>query len=772
MTTYIDTASIAPTIEDAIKRCENLGISGYLIPDYDCESTLNGVTDGDTVICGPLRLPYWRQLPSNIRLVSIAEPNDTDPLPNRVEHDIDNDEHLFHVRLDLICETLRYVKAKTEQEPIEWPYLWKLFTNDLYNEAKYMFEEYNGSIGVDVETDIVLDHPNEMQDKLVGVGIAFGSDCYYGSVDNAEWIALITEWLPRTNWVGHNAKYDRSILHRHGIRTGRLVGDSMLAAYLLGIRSAKLKPLVRERYGQQMVTYEEVAGKGKSKVSISEVDQNITAEYCCGDAYWALRMESDIRSELGPNQLALYEMDLKLAEIVGDMEEEGTPFDRESATKRLGELEAQNEALAFVLNMIALETGFENPRKIYVCEKCHNGRKKRLTCDWCAGAGKFSTLVPINPGSTDQVGRWLHEVLQFPIQGITGSHKPQVNSLALLRLANIWTEQPHGYIPKLLLEWKQRGKYIGYLKSWIKWSESDFRLHPVFPMSRTRTGRFSSEDPNVQQVKLDWRKDFIAPEGRELLAADYAQIEVRIPAYMSRDPLLMQVTMADSNTFEGNLHAQNTFRLFGIPYEEQSLSHNIPFKTRAKNYWFGAAYGSKGYEIQTVLEEHILKSGNLDIKVPSLREIMNGVSTLHDIYGQYFLEWVPSALYQCREKEGYVYTLWGRPQCLTEIFSKDGQEREHAERQCISHIIQGTAGDFLRSATCGVRTYIDSWNRQQIKPKMALHLTVHDELVISASNAESHASGIKEVMELGQPIMPVPLIVDITTGKTWLKCHK
>ena len=785
MTTYIDALSIAPTVEDAKARCENLSISGHLIGNVR-DPILCGAQDGDIVICGPRALAYWRRLPTSVCIVSITNLNDSDPLPKRAKGTVAMEQcgDLVEAKEAFLADLL-YIQSKMDV-PVERPYLWKLFTDRLYNEVQYMFENYKGVLGIDVETDIVLDHPNEMYDKLVGIGIAFDKDCYYGMADNAEWMSLMVEWLPRTKWIGHNAKYDREILHRHGIRTGKLVGDSMLAAYLLGVRSASLKSLVKDRYKYRMATYEELVGKGKKKVPISKVDQSITASYCCADAYFALRLEADIRRELGPNQLLLYEMDIKLAEIVGDMEEEGMPFDRESASATLVELESKDELLASALNKIAIKTGYENPPKISTCKGCKNGKNKRWKCPiWQSNhvhhaglddrplkcccpicrpdlpcPGKFSTPVPINLGSTDQVGRWLHEILKLPIQGVTASHKPQVDSLVLLRLRD------YHYVPKLLLEWRQREKYIGYLKSWLKWSQNDSRLHPVFTMSRTRTGRLSSQDPNCQQVMVDWRTDFIAPEGRELLAFDYAQIEVRIPAFMSKDPVLMKVAIA------GNIHAENTYRLFGIPYEEQGLPHNIKFKTRAKNYWFGAAYGSKGYEIQTVLEEAILKSGNLDIQVPTLKEIMAGVSTLHDIYGQYFLEWVPSALYRCREKDGWTYTLWGRPQYLPEIFSKDKQEREHAERQCISHIVQGTAGDFLRAATCGVKAYINSWNSQQIMPNMSLHLSVHDELVLSAVNAKSHISGIKEVMELGQPIMPIPLVADVTIGIDWKSCHK
>ena len=156
--------------------------------------------------------------------------------------------------------------------------------------------------------------------------------------------------------------------------------------------------------------------------------------------------------------------------------------------------------------------------------------------------------------------------------------------------------------------------------------------------------------------------------------------------------------------------------------------------------------------------------------VPSVGEIYDGIMTLHDEYPDYFKVWVPAAIEKCRERRGWVYTLYGRPRFLPDILSPDKYLRKHAERQCISHMIQGTAADIMRFALVGVRQYCSSNG-------LWLVLTNHDELgvAIPASNVQyagMHMREIVTIMELDQPLAPIPLTVDAALGRTWRETHK
>ena len=805
MATYLDIESLAPTAELAEARCRSLKLSGSLLPSLWRHELLLQAGEGDSVVCGVAALPFWRKLQPSVRLVSVQALGDADSLANRFDtweewamvqcrltpteakHYVTippkSEKHkhfqVYHHALSLAgvmqwdhkrrpsLPEFEDVVAHTNEEVSACPYQWTLVDNiKAVAEAREAFGWGTSSepviCGLDCETDVVLDHPNEMHDRLVGVGLAFGSECYYGSIEYEPWRELLTYWLPRTRYMAHNSKYDRTVLRRAGIHLPHPTGDSLLAAYLLGVPEAGLKVLVKQRYGVSMTTYAEVVGEGKQRKSISEIDPNVVAPYCCGDAYWAQRLLPDLLAELDGGRRTLYDYDLRLVEVIGEMQARGIDFDMVEAAATLGELEGQNFGLAKVIDQIAAQTGYERPPRIMTCSTCRNGKKKRLTCEECKGIGQWAERVSINPGSPIQIADWLHRHLKLPIQRVSETtRQPSVDALSLLRL------REHHAAPYLLLKWKQNEKYIGYLRSWLKWSQADSKLHSVLTLSRTRSGRLSSEDPNLQQVKLDWRNHFVAPDGGALITADYGQIEVRIPAKMSGDPGLVAAMTADPATLEGNIHVQNTMRLFGV--SEDEARSNVALKTRAKNYLFGALYGSEGKEVQEVLEKQLLQDDSLDVRIPTVAEIHGGIMQLYDIYPVYFHEWVPAAIEKCREMGGWAYTLYGRPRCLPDILSSDKYLRKHAERQCISHIIQGTAADIMRFAILEVDEYCT-----RMANMLWLILTVHDELVVGCALLEAYdyVEGIARVMELSQPLDPIPLRVDVNVGRTWASCHK
>lgn len=970
MPTYLDLASLGPTPDLAEARCRSLNLSGILLPELWRYTALRQLGDGDTVVCGFDALDFWRKLSSSARLSCIQTPDEADALPMRFDSWLEwalvqqgvsrGDARLYAYatppKTPKHTHWLRYQTAvsmasvmefdakrvtpipglptivvDTGTVEVERPYDWTLVDNDSVvhivaarlAEWKSMFAAGDvGPVGLDVETDVVLDHPNEMQDKLVGLALAFrieaclssdeGSvctshdvgcprasvadayrtargedeardgpvyalqsdmegvsggyalpldstpssvalafpqeqnyvedipssarhqadessiehrlrqphylqselcddtgdpllglqqsqsirqrqdnpqgkligdhacshcnitggicqtteraDCYYGNITYAPWAALLHQWLPRLSWTGHGAKYDRSVLRAHGFPTGVVAGDSLLAAYLLGIPEAGLKKLVWSRYQYRMTTYAEVVGEGKNRKPISEIDPQVVADYCCGDAYWAQRILPDLLEELEGSTRDLYGLDLRLVEIIGDMQAVGVDFDRGLAENTLSDLRTTNDQLGVVLDQLASKTGYERPPNVRTCKECRNGKVKKLTCLGCQGVGQWQERQPFNPGAPTQVADWLHSHLGLPVQRVSEkTRQPSVDALSLLRLRS------HHVAPTLLLQWKQNEKHIGYLESWLEWS-ADSKLHSVITLSRTRSGRLSSEDPNLQQVKLDWRRAFVAPDGGLLLAADYGQIEVRIPAKMSGDPGLVKAMCATPNTIDGDLHGRNVLRLFGVPYTKQSQAEHRPLRTRAKNYMFGALYGSEGKEVQGVLEKQLLQADTLGVSIPSVSDIHRDIMMLRDEYPDYFHVWVPAALEKCRERGGWVYTLYGRPRYLPDIRSSDKYLRKHAERQCINHMIQGTAADIMRFALIGVNEYCQAQG-------LWLVLTVHDELVVAipaqqVQYAEDHKREIVTIMELGQPLAPIPLTVDATLGVNWWATHK
>ena len=170
----------------------------------------------------------------------------------------------------------------------------------------------------------------------------------------------------------------------------------MLAAYLSGEHRAALKPYVLRTYGVRMIEYNDVTGGGKTR--ISSIDPKKTAEYCCGDSFWGLKAEVDLRQRLNPKALALYEKtDLPMVDTIVDMELAGIALDQNSTRDALDETKVQAGRLITAIRELVNASGFSLSPTRKVCKSCRNGKNKKLSCDGCGGAGEFFYANPINP---------------------------------------------------------------------------------------------------------------------------------------------------------------------------------------------------------------------------------------------------------------------------------------------------------------------------------------------------------------------------------------
>lgn len=467
-------------------------------------------------------------------------------------------------------------EGSSGREEVEQPFEYEIVDSEEVVEravkalAKHFTVADRRPSGVDVEADVVGEKPNETQDILVGVGVAFGDQCFYAPVSYEPWAKFLRIWLPNIPFVSHNAKYDQVMLEQHGFPTGKLVGDSMVAAYIAGEPEAALKKLIKNKYGHQMLTYEEVVGDRP----VSEVPVEETAPYCCADAYFSLRYHNDFLADASPSQLKVYlEIDVPAVAVVSKMELAGIKFDVEEAKKELSQCTTMIDTLTEVIRQRAIASGFSLSPTLKTCLACRNGRKKKLICDLCDGTGKMELAPPpLNPLSNHQLKDWFHGKgegsLGLPVQGLTDTGKPSLDALALLRLR----QPPHSNLEaSLVLSLRRQVKYRGYLSDWIVRAvkDPDHWIHSTFTTTVVSTGRFSSREPNLQQVKLDWRGLFTAAPGKTLVVADYNQLEVRIAAHQSQDPALLAAMRAPVGTPEADLHGQNVEKLFGVPMSKQ-----------------------------------------------------------------------------------------------------------------------------------------------------------------------------------------------------------
>lgn len=531
MTTYIDLLSLGPTVELAEARGRALGLEGQPIPSEEMRmQVLVHCRERDAIIIGPSSYNFWRLVPPTVSLIPVDNLKKTYPIRERfkgkLEHFLvqegmhpkiarkllSNKSKKSRLWREKVEEEIRRVYdvppleegEEEEKEKADRPYEWAAFDGQT---VAYLFFDWaiadSRIVGVDVETDIVGGTPNEMRDKLVGVGVYCNGIALYGSWEDGRWRGLVETYLPQVKWVGHNAKYDLTVLRRHGVEASPPVGDGMLAAYLLGTPSASLKKLVEEMYGYRMTTYEEVtAGRRISEVPIGEV-----AAYCCDDAYWGVRVEEDLRGQLSEKQLGLYyKTDLPLVDTVSRMEMRGIRVDREQIIREDGRLEVELLLLKKRIEEEAKRLGFRLKKKKVTCKECRNGKNKRLLCSGCNGEGQWEVDIPFNPGSDHDIRGLLFETLNLPVIALTGKTKqPSVASLVLLKLRG-----EHEVVEDLV-EYSRKVKEKGFYKSWLKFSsEEDPYLHTILNTSKVKGGRFSSSDPNLQQVKLDWRGVFVA----------------------------------------------------------------------------------------------------------------------------------------------------------------------------------------------------------------------------------------------------------------------
>ena len=151
--------------------------------------------------------------------------------------------------------------------------------------------------------------------------------------------------------------------------------------------------------------------------------------------------------------------------------------------------------------------------------------------------------------------------------------------------------------------------------------------------------------------------------------------------------------------------------------------------------------------------------------VPTVGEIHAAIEVIRNTYSQCFHEWMPAVIARAEELGGWVYTMHGRPRFLPELVHGDKYQRKHAARQAISHVVQGTAADFLRFALFRLDAVLP--------PEVRMLVSVHDEILfeVAAETASGYVPLIVETMQLGQPLAPVPITVDVKVAANWHDAH-
>ncbi len=272
------------------------------------------------------------------------------------------------------------------------------------------------------------------------------------------------------------------------------------------------------------------------------------------------------------------------------------------------------------------------------------------------------------------------------------------------------------------------------------------RVHTFFNQTGAATGRLSSSDPNLQNIPIRTddgrriREAFVPEEGNRLLSADYSQVELRVLAHLSEDPVL-----GDAFRNNQDIHTRTAREVFG----EAALENPAECRRRAKVINFGIVYGLSAFGMAQRLG---IPRGEAQAFIDAYFERYKRVR-----------EWVDRTLEEARST-GMVRTLFGRVRPMPEIRSRDYAARQFAERTAVNTPIQGTAADIIKIAMIRIHKALQGHGLSG-----RILLQVHDELVLEVPGEQLDQTQalVREAMEHAAELR-VPLIVDMSVADNWM----
>jgi len=304
----------------------------------------------------------------------------------------------------------------------------------------------------------------------------------------------------------------------------------------------------------------------------------------------------------------------------------------------------------------------------------------------------------------------------------------------------------HHEVPKLVLEFRHLSKLkSNYIDALPLLADSDSRVHTTFQSAATATGRLSSVNPNLQNIPIrtelgrEIRAAFTAAPGSQLLSADYSQIELRLLAHFSADPLLMRAYAEDID-----IHTLTASEVFGVPIDGMDKET----RNRAKAVNFGIVYGISAFGL----------AAQLGIPQAEARAYIDRYFARYAGVQQF----ITRTLEQTR-KDGFVRTMFGRLRPIPDIESRNPNQRGFAERTAINTPLQGTAADLIKLAMIALDRKLAE---RRLKTRMVLQ--VHDELLFEVPFDETEEVGelVRTEME-GVAELNVPLVADLGFGPNW-----
>ncbi len=571
---------------------------------------------------------------------------------------------------------------------------------------------------------------NAMQAELVGISFATAAGVaayvplahhYAGAPEQLNRDATLAKLKPllenpAPKIIGQHLKYDRHIFANYDITLGGIehsgvLDDTLLQSYVLEAHQPhELGSLTTRHVGLATISYDDVTGKGASRIGFEQVAVEQAGEYAAEDADVTLRVRDALAPQLAASDKLEYvyrQIELPVAAILFRMERNGVLLDR---------------------NLLAIQSGELGKKMLDLEQRAYQE------------AGQ-----PFNLSSPKQIGDILFIQKGLPVVKKTPGGAPSTDEDTLEQLA---LDHP---IARAILDYRGMAKlkstYTDKLPLMVH--PKTGRVHTHYSQATAVTGRLSSSDPNLQNIPARTaegrriREAFIAPPGHLLVSSDYSQIELRIMAHLSDDPGLLNAFANDLD-----IHSATAAEVFGAALYEVTSDQ----RRMAKVINFGLIYGMSAFGL----------AGQLNLDRSAAQAYID----------RYFARYPGVANYMHRTREtarqlGYVETVFGRRLYLPEINAKNPQRRQGAERAAINAPMQGTAADLIKLAMIAVQGWLD---REKLASRLLLQ--VHDELILEVPDKEldrvrAELPGLMcNVAEL-----KVPLRVGMGEGANWEAAH-
>ncbi|MCU1279500.1 MAG: polA1, partial [bacterium] len=494
------------------------------------------------------------------------------------------------------------------------------------------------------------------------------------------------------------------LLARYGARMGGVATDPQIASYLLDPNEDHdVSSLCGRRLMATVESRAALLGSGKKALAYDSLEIARAAQYAGCQAEGTLAVGALLRAELEQRQMVrlLDDIELPLARVLAVMEMHGVKLDVEWLRTLGRDVDAKLHAIEKEVQALAgSEINLASPKQLQelLFDKLGLPGTKRTKTGWSTDADVLEELAPLHPVAA--------KILE------------------------------HRVLAKL------KGTYIDALPAIV--DPKDGRLHTSYRQTVAATGRLSSTEPNLQNVPIrtelgrEIRRAFVAADGHVLIAADYSQIELRVLAHLSKDPVLLDAFGKDED-----IHRRTVIEMFG-----EAQADDPRLRSVAKMINYGIVYGLSDFGL----------AQRLGIERADAKRYIDGYLKTYAQLDKYMHQIIEDAY-----RDGGTRTLMGRFRPIPELQARNRMLRSAGERMARNTPIQGTAADLLKLAMIQVQRVIDTEARD-----VKMLLTVHDELVLEAPAERADVIGKRLVDKMeGVWKLDVPLKVDLGIGRTW-----